>query len=244
VYKDENIGGFAFNLVPKEYSGSDRFINEQTIHQIIPGARVRIEPFNSSQVAAELGIPSLQVNHLHPNMINSAAMYMGISRGFRMALEDAESPLFTHFLRIRPDFQIDARIVESDLASDFYFCGPVVDTGYGMVSDQCFFLRSQYAIDLANLESKIRTHVGENGWGVDSSLPFYGERILAFFLLGINGGLNARYSPSIGSIKRPVIVEVRSRNRVSWGIELVKYNFSVLRNRMKYTLKRVLRHFT
>jgi len=243
VYKDNKLGGFAFGIKPKEYSGSSRSVDLEDICRIIPSAKISIETFQEQQIAEFLKIPAKNENVLFQNMVNSVAMYMGISRAFQLALSDEDTSKFTHFLRIRTDFQICQSISRQKLDADIYFCRPIVDTGYGAVSDQCFFVKADIAILMANLESKVSEHVVLNGWGVHSGLPFYGERILAYFLQNLRDSSSFEYSPTIGQIKRPPTQPVQGQNWPNWIYELLRFNLSVVERRFKFVAGKLFRYF-
>jgi hypothetical protein len=106
------------------------------------------------------------------------------------------------------------------------------------VSDQFFIADRSVAEVLSSTEERFLNHVLTHGWGLDSSQPFYGERVLSFALKDLKCRESVRTEPILGSIKRPEIVRDIDGSVVDNLQEIVVYNFNRF---LKYTLRLVIR---
>jgi hypothetical protein len=242
VYKDENRSGYAFGFRERVYQEKDFEVTQDYIKSIIPNAKVYLEPFNEDEIIAEFDL-AVHINHkLFRNLINSVAMYQGITRVFSKALNE-EGADFSHFVRLRSDFLLSSEIPLNCLNYDIYFGGPGVNPGSGYVSDQFLVVSPKIASKLVLCESELINYIQQNGWGLDSSKPFYGERILSKFLSEIRQQSKVCEQPIIGAIKRPKIVSAPKSFSVSYLFELFDYNLNVLAKKTSRLAVRIIRLF-
>ena len=236
VYKDQK--GLFLNLFPQAYNEEEFSVDEKRVLEIIPNAIIILENFIEESIVDEYKIPGIDRTALFQNLVNSAAMYKGISRGFKAALYDSEHYSFEYFIRLRTDFLLSRPLSIDDLGSALYFAGPGVDPGFGYVSDQCFIADKSVAELISSAEEIFLEHVLTNGWGLDSSQPFYGERVLSFALKDLKCRESVRTEPILGSIKRPEIVRDVDESSIDYLREIVAYNFNRI---LKSTLRLVIR---
>jgi hypothetical protein len=236
VYKDQK--GLFPNLFPQTYKEEDFSVDENKVLEIIPNAVIIVETFNTESIVDEYRIPGIDRTGIFQNLLNSAAMYKGISRGFKAALYDSKHYSFDYFIRLRTDFLLSRPLSIDDLGSALYFAGPGVDPGFGYVSDQ-FFIADKYVAEIVSCtEEKFLNHILTHGWGLDTSQPFYGERVLSFSLKDLKREESVRSEPILGAIKRPEIVRDTNESSFDYLREVILYTFNHI---LKSALQLIIR---
>jgi hypothetical protein len=242
VYKDHVKFGYALNFRELRYIDKEIEVSEGYIKSIIPESSVQIQNFNEDEIIPKFGL-SAHVNHrLFPNLLNSVAMYQGISRVFSSA-RGTGSCKYSNFIRLRTDFLLSTEIPLESLKSDLYFGGPGVDPGYGFVSDQFLVVGPEIASKLACCEQQLLDYVMQNGWGLDVTSPFYGERILSKLLSEIRLDKDVMVGPVVGAIKRPVAVPVTGSFSATYLYELFQFNLKVFFKRTYGVCARIIKSF-
>lgn len=228
VYKDRNWKGFSFDFLPRKYKNETFEVNEELVKSVIPEATVIIEDFYPDLVVEQYKLPPKSQTDLHQNFLNSVAMYQGISRSFKLALQEAELNSCTKFVRLRTDYVIDGSVNVLGFDKDIYFAGPGVDPGFGYVSDQFFICSKPVAEIVSQCESSLLSYVTNEGWDESTRTPFYGERILSYVLKDcLKFGL-VQSAPVIGKIKRPNITKDDDIRIFGYLLVLISHNLRVL----------------
>jgi hypothetical protein len=101
VYRDSNWHGFNISLRPKKYQDFIGKIDLDKIKKVIPHSSVLLENFNEDSICSEFQIPYKHETKIYQNILNSIAMYVGISKSFNLARLDPDFENYTHFARIR-----------------------------------------------------------------------------------------------------------------------------------------------
>ena len=232
VYKDRNWKGFVVDFRPRIYESHEIEVTQDLLHSIVPDARITIEEFDERLIVEQFKIPRRDETNLHQNFVNSVAMYQGISRGFRSALDAHPNGVVSKYVRLRTDFVITRSFDFCGFSGDMFFAGPGVDPGYGYVSDQFFICSTPMAEIIAECESELTSRIKENGWGVESSTPFYGERILSYILREKRARFLFQNEPIVGEIKRPAIVHDSSARLLPYFFGLINFNLRVTKDRV------------
>lgn len=228
VYKDRNWKGLTFDIHPRKYKDETFEINEELVRSVIPEAIVLVEDFYPNSVIADYGVPPKSQNLLHQNFLNSIAMYQGISRGFKLALQQTEANSSTKFVRLRTDFVIDDSIDLLKFDKDIYFAGPGVDPGFGYVSDQFFICTKPVAEIISQCEARLLSYVKNHGWEESTRTPFYGERILSYVLKDFLKTGSVQIAPIAGKIRRPEITKDSDAKAFEHFLTLINHNGRVL----------------
>jgi hypothetical protein len=228
VFRDANPKGLVFHFRERKYVDTTLHVTTGYVQSIIPGAIVQIEQFQEKDAILDYRLSGLVDKPYFQNLVNSVAMYQGISRVYDQALN--MTPKYQTFIRLRTDFEILEPLTNQDLENDIYFAGSGVDPGFGYVSDQFIISNKEVAKKLGQIEGTLREHVLKNGWGETSSAPFYGERILSYVLKDLRKELKVKISPIKGQIKRPAIEVSHKLPTLRYLRDLTVFNLTMVRN--------------
>lgn len=233
VYKDLNSRSFLFNFREMRYEEEEIHVSHDYIKSIIPNAHIHLDVFEENRLISEFNLSKYTGHHLFRNLVNSVAMYQGISRVFTHALH-FKGKTFSNYVRLRTDFLITSDFPSDSLSSDIYFGGPGVEPGFGYVSDQFLVAGPLVAEQLAAFEERLKMYVTQNGWDLDTDRPFYGERVLSKFLYDIRNSIKILEGPVIGQIKRPAIAFAEKSFSFDYIVEMFQYNFKILSKKLFY----------
>jgi hypothetical protein len=239
VYRDTNWHGFNISLRPKKYQDFIGKVDLDKIKKVIPHSSVLLENFNEDSICSEFQIPYKHETKIYQNILNSIAMYVGISKSFNLARLDKDFENYTHFVRIRTDFVLEKSIPVKVFSSDLYFGGPGVETGTGYVSDQLFIMKKPLIAEICDLPRFIIDYVNENSWQLDSTSPFYAERILSALFQNCNLKPTILSDPIIGKVKRPAITSSDELSRIIYLKEMVQYNLNAVKRKLIMLVVRI-----
>jgi hypothetical protein len=124
-------------------------------------------------------------------------------------------------------------------SSDLYFGGPGVETGTGYVSDQLFIMKKPLIAEICDLPRFIMDYVNENSWQLDSTSPFYAERILSALFQNCNLKPTILSHPIIGKVKRPAITSNDELSRIIYLKEMVQYNLNAVKRKLIMLVLRI-----
>ena len=240
VHRDINWLELNKTLKPKKYKEFDGVVSFSKIKNIIPLSTLLLEDFTEDDICSEFQIPPKHKTQLYQGILNSTAMYVGMSKCFNMATIDPEFYKFTHFVRVRTDFLLKKSIPPEVFLSDLYFGGPGVAMETGYVSDQFFIMKKDFISVICKLPKFITNHVKENGWQSDSGYTFYAERILSASLKNFRLQHNIISEPIVGEIKRPQIVSNAELSQIFHLKGLFRHNLTVIKRQLIQLLKKLL----
>ncbi len=92
---------------------------------------------------------------------NSCAMYLGMEKVARMALDSRNS--YSHFLRLRPDFLLNPKF-SIDTTQGIVMCGDGVNLAGHHISDQCFYAPWSQINPIMFNFLNLRKTVADRGW--------------------------------------------------------------------------------
>ncbi len=243
VFKDTNPNGLVLDFQERKYGEKDILVTSEIVQKIIPRANLQIESFLEVDVISDFRISHLTRKPYFQNLVNTVGMYQGISRVYKNALSAESAPHYTHFIRLRTDFEITQPLDDQDFLSDIYFAGPGVNPGFGYVSDQFIISNKSFAEKISTSEEVLKNFVLENGWGENSTTPFYGERVLSYVLKDIRKEALVITSPVKGLIKRPDVIVIDKIPSKQYLLELLIYNYRIIQNALIKFLMRYFRRF-
>lgn len=232
TYRDINWHGFNISLKPKKYKEFNSEVNFDRIKSVIPHSTVLLENFSEDSICSEFQIPYKHETEIYQNILNSVAMYVGISKSFNLARKDQEFQNFTHFVRIRTDFILEKSIPVEVFLSNLYFGGPGVNTGKAYVSDQFFIIKKPFIHEICDLSRFIKAYVKENGWQLNSGSPFYAERILSAKFQNSQLRDMILNEPVVGRVKRPDIISDDELSRKIYLKELFFHNLNSVKRKL------------
>jgi len=241
MYRDTNWHGFNISLKPKKYEEFNSEVNLDRIKRVIPHSTVLLEDFSEDSVCSEFQIPYKHETEIYQNILNSVAMYVGISKCFNLARIDPEFQNFTHFVRIRTDFILEKSIPVEVFLSDLYFGGPGVNTGTAYVSDQFFIIKKPLIPKICDLPKFIKAYVKENGWQLNSASPFYAERILSAMFQNFWSKAMTLNKPIVGKVKRPNVISNDELSQIIYLKELLFHNLNVIKRKLIALLLKILK---
>jgi hypothetical protein len=239
VHRDINWHGFTMALKPKKYKEYGGTVLFSKIKDVIPLSTLSMEDFNEDEICSEFKIPHRDKTQLYQSLLNSTAMYIGMSKCFNMATIDPEFHKFTHFARVRTDFLLKKSIPAEVFLSDLYFGGPGVETRTGYVSDQFFIMKKHFIPVVCELPRFIKNHVIDNGWQLDSMNTFYAERILSAAFQNSRSQCDIVIEPIIGEIKRPVILSNAEMSQIFHLKDMFRHNLIIAKRQLKKLLKKL-----
>jgi hypothetical protein len=129
-----------------------------------------ISPNLKTQILVE-DFPDLAKNILHYSDVsssknalrfkNSCAMYLGMEKVARMALDSQND--YSHFLRLRTDFLLSPKF-SIDLTQEIVMCGDGVNLAGHHISDQCFYAPWGLINPIMFNFQNLRESVADKGW--------------------------------------------------------------------------------
>jgi hypothetical protein len=233
VYRDTNQNGFSFSIKPKVYQENKFVVNANYLRSIVPEAVITLDRFDENELQNIYNIPSKKLTPQYQNIVNSIAMYEGIARVSKMVRADLDFDKFERFLRLRTDFEIFPYFNNSAFSYEIFFGGPGVITNSGFISDQFFCIDKEVFSYLEAGTVKIKEFVDKNGWMIESSQPFYAERMLEYILHNLVSTKKIYTGPVMGRIRRPLIVLDENKSRSAHLKDIIFYNNGIAKLKLR-----------
>jgi len=190
---------FVFFLRKPFFSKFSEAISKDVIIKKFSFQHVIVDKFRPELVCREFNLDSSSANFLLNSQINSCGMYLGIEK-LRDVLSKQDT--FTHYLRVRTDFILDAGETHKIFDHDLVLFGQLLPTDEGLVGDQCFggnLLRSGQT--LSTYET-LKELTDSQDWSVNR-VRVLGEDIVRQTLKPLRQNLDILFLDGSGLIKRP-----------------------------------------
>ncbi len=185
---------------------------------------VKVEKFGKDAICRLFNLDTSISNFLLQSQISSCGMYLGIER-LRALLETEEN--FTHFLRLRTDFVLDANFVGQLFEHDLVFCGQLLPTPDGLIGDQCFGGKLARCSDVLLTLDQLEKFTSSSEW-FNNRRQTLAENIIRLTLKPLRSSTEIVFLEGIGFIKRPDIVYESLSKQPLYLFVIVFHNLKVL----------------
>lgn len=224
---------FYLSLFTRRFKPFLESINEKQISSKYNFKSVQVEKFDEVLISTEFNLGTRESDDLFQSQLNSCGMYLGIDSVYQ---ELKSSNSFTHFLRIRPDFMLNADSLNEIFKNDLVFFGQLLPTEEGPIGDQCyggFLPNSEFILDTITQLKRITT---DQTW--NSPKPtVLAENVIRLHLAPHRSSLKLLFLNGSGAIARPTLII--SDKPISWeGIRKIMFhNFQVFISKIRNALK-------
>jgi hypothetical protein len=198
IYKNK----FYFSPFTKEFSPFLESIEKQEIQTKYNFKSVQVQEFDETSISVEFNLGTPESNQLYRSQLNSCGMYLGIDSVFQQ-LKLSNS--FTHFLRLRPDFMLDADALKEIFNNDLVFFGQLLPTEEGPIGDQCYgglLSKSEFILDTM---SQLRSMTAIRAWNIPQPTVL-AENVIRLHLAPHRSTLRIMFFDGKGQIARPSLM--------------------------------------
>jgi hypothetical protein len=195
---------------------------------------VQVDEFYSEVVCREFNLDVSSSNYLLNSQINSCGMYLGIQE-LRKVLGRESG--FTHFLRLRTDFILDAKDLNQIFNHDLSFFGQLLPTTEGLVGDQCYGGNLHSSKNALATFEKLKEITSSRDW-LSDRVQTLSENIIRQTLKPLRQELDIIFLNGSGFIARPEIeFEPFHKNPIYFCVTLghnIKVLFVKVRKKLKF----------
>ena len=237
VITPDNIGNrFFWGTMPKQFKEFGiAEINNDVIMETVHNCTYDIRNYDENDITNRFRVAR---GKNRKAQINSISMYLGIQGAYSLFNNSPDKGSFTHFLRLRTDFQLKpAKIWSEVLSSDFFIIGPTLSYGALRVGDQCYGGKVQLAETLLDFEEYLLSLVNEGSWQERKENLMLGESVLAGRISASNLNMEASFFPRLGVLVRPKMCTNRKETNLRIIESAFKHNQNVLKHRIKQLLR-------
>lgn len=195
-----------------------------------------VEDFSESDVCKEFNLLVDRANFLLQSQINSCGMYLGIEK-MRLAL--SENCDFTHFLRLRTDFELDSDSLMSLFDHDLVFFGQLLSTKEGPIGDQCFGGNIKNAAGVLSTLDVLKDFTSSSEWK-SNPIQGLGETIIQIVLNPMRKNLKMFYAEGKGQIRRSEISYVSFFQQPFYCIRILFHNIHVLIKKIRSKVNKLI----
>jgi hypothetical protein len=188
-----------------------------------------VEDFNESEVCREFNLDLNPTNFLVQSQINSCGMYIGIER---LRQELTKHSGFSHFLRLRTDFELDPNSLSNLFTHDLVFFGQLLNTPEGPIGDQCFGGQIPTGGGILSTIDELRRHTSSIEWKANP-VQGLGETVIRLTLSPMRRNLNIHYADGKGKIKRPDFEYVSFFQEPFYWFKIFGHNIAVLMKKIR-----------
>lgn len=221
------------SLFPKEYEIFSTPVSQVEISEKFQFNSICVQEFPESQFATEFNLGDPESNVRYQALLNSVGMYFGINA---CVIEMMKDQSFTHFLRLRTDFELDASILKRLYEYDVSFFGQLLPTPEGPIGDQCFGGLLNSPFDLLEIMSNLRKTTRSPGWNISNRMVL-AEDIMRQSIFAHRNKLKIGYFDDLGKIVRPRLVV--KEFSLTFLTRALLHNFFVLINVPRRAVKKL-----
>jgi hypothetical protein len=226
---------FYFSLFPKKYEIYDQIFSVQSIQKKFGFRCVLVDQFPEKSLVSSYNLGNPNTNSRHRQLLNSVAQYYGIDACRKEMIQDVS---FSHFLRLRTDFQMDKLRFSELFKNDFVFFGQLLPTPEGPIGDQCFGGIVKKTVEILDMLETLHEITHDLAW--DTSEPMVlAEEVIRRRIYPLRDQLKIAYFDGAGKIRRPKLV--REKFSVSYLQNIFSHNTKFLINLPFRILSRVER---
>lgn len=232
----DNIYNNRFYLSPftRRFKPFCESIDEEQISSKYNFKSVQVEKFDEVSISTEFNLGTRESNNIFQSQLNSCGMYLGIDSVYQ---ELKSSKSFTHFLRIRPDFTLDADSLNEIFKNDLVFFGQLLPTEEGPIGDQCYggsLSKSELILDTV---SQLRSITANQTWNTPQPTVL-AENVIRQLLAPYRKRLSILYLDGFGCIARPKLVLAEEPLCLSGLRAIVHHNKNVFSARVARVYRR------
>jgi hypothetical protein len=143
---------------------------------------------------------------------------------------------FSHFLRLRSDFQMDKLIVSELFENDFVFFGQLLPTPEGPIGDQCFGGIVEKTGEILDMLETLHEITNNLAWDTSESMVL-AEEVIRRRIYPFRDQWKIAYFEGTGKIKRPELI--REKFSASYLKNIFSHNTKFLLNLPSRILSRV-----
>jgi len=234
VLSDYYRNEFHFSVHAEKFEYSPTEITANQILDLVPASKFIIEDLDIDAFVNNYKLVKEAKNEYFKMELNTLLMYYGIQKVFTLFQDDSQQESFTHYLRLRPDFQLPTNGLERLLENDFSFLGQLLPTSEGFIGDQCFMGKyPQYVYPLNALEF-MKSIIQKRGWPREGADLLWSENVLRQHLKNWTNAPTIFYADegNRGKIMRPNIVRDESVSIHSNLRRVVTHNIYTVTKKM------------
>jgi hypothetical protein len=225
IYKNK----FYFSPFTREFLPFIESIEKQEIQTKYNLKSVQVQEFDEESISFEFNLGTPEGNQLYRSQLNSCGMYLGIDSVFQqLKLSDS----FTHFLRLRPDFRLDADMLNEIFNNDLVFFGQLLPTEEGPIGDQCYggpLSKSEFILDTM---SQLRSMTANHAWNIPQPTVL-AENVIRLHLAPHRNALKILFLSGCGEIVRPRQILAEAPISLEGLQKIFMHNFLVLKSKAR-----------
>lgn len=217
------------SIFNKEFKPFIPTISKQQILNDFNFRDVKVRDFDEKSIATEFNLGTPETNPLFRPQLNSCGMYLGIDSIYQSV---NLSNSFTHFLRLRPDFLLDANSLGKIFTNDLVFFGQLLPTPEGPIGDQCYGGLLSKSEFILNTLAQLKVITGAETWNKPQPAVL-AENVIRQHLAPHRNSLKICYLSGHGAIARPRLKLADHALSLKGLIRILLHNFTVVRNKAK-----------
>jgi len=220
---------FYFSIFPKVYRSFPQEISENYVRDKFEFFSIQVKDFQEDQFASRFNLGTRMNNQLFQSQLNSCGMYLGIDSCARKMFRNAK---YSHFLRIRPDFELDLNTLTKLFNCDLVFFGQLLPTDEGLIGDQCYGGELRKSEFILRTLEKLNEITNSPEWNVASPVVL-AENVIRAALKPYRNLIKLEFFDGSGSIRRPTIQIAIHKFGFPFLFSVTKHNSEVFRKRLR-----------
>jgi len=218
---------FYFSIFPKIYRSFPQEISENYVRYKFDFFSIQVREFQEDQIASRFNLGTRMNNPLYQSQLNSCGMYLGIDS---CAREMFRNPSYSHFLRIRPDFELDLNTLTNLFNCDLVFFGQLLPTDEGLIGDQCYGGELRKSEFILRTLEKLSEITNSPEWDVATPVVL-AENVIRTALKPYRNLIKLDFFDGSGSIQRPMTQITVHKFGFPFLFSVTKHNSEVFRKR-------------
>jgi len=223
---------FYFSVFPMAYQSFPQNVSEIGVREKFDFFSIQVEDFKEKQVADVFNLGDSQSNRLFQSHLNSCGMYLGIDS---CAKEMFKLTGYSHFLRIRPDFELDSRSIKNVFTYDLVFFGQLLPTQEGLIGDQCYGGNLSTGGFILRTLEKLHEITGSPEWDVSTPVVL-AENVVRLALKPDRSLKKILFCDGSGLIQRPKVKIAHHEFGIRFLTAVARHNAAVARARLRRLL--------
>lgn len=224
---------FYLSFFSKKFNPFLQSIDEEMISSKYNFESIQVEDFDEDSISVDFNLGTPESNNLFRSQLNSCGMYLGIDAVFKQ-LKSKNS--HTHFLRLRPDFMLEADSLQEIFKNDLVFFGQLLPTSEGPIGDQCYGGPLSKSAFILETLSQLKSITAVEDWNKPQP-SVLAENVIRLQLAPFRSSLKILYLDGCGGIARPSLVLADKPLSFNGLQIIIKHNLFTLKNKVKRLLE-------